>query len=232
MRFASGQQNADQAPLSITASAIFSGTVPNNASGLSVQVTATDISGLSASETFSVLTAAAAQPIVTQTPTQTWRQGQTVSFCLAANTFVDPQQESLTYKATLSNGSPLPSWLKFNAVTLTFTGVVPRGATGLSVKVTATDTGGASASETFPVLTPAAAAPILTAQTSTQTWQRSQPFALTLATNTFTDPQQEALTYKATLSNGSPLPTWLKFNAATRTFTGVAPAGANGLRLR
>jgi hypothetical protein len=53
-------------------------------------------------------------------------------------------------------------------------------------------------------------------------------FTFTFAPNTFTDVDQgDVLSYSATLADGSALPTWLSFNAATRTFTG---AGSNSLR--
>jgi hypothetical protein len=204
----------------------FSGTVPIGTNGLSIKVTATDTSSLSATETFSVLTPAPSAPTITaQTATQTWKIGQSVSFKLAANTFTDPQGEQLTYKATLASGAALPSWLSFNAATETFTGTVPTGTNGLSIKVTATDAGGASSSETFSVLTPATTSPpVLTAQTAAQKWAEGKAFSLALPANTFTDPQGQTLTYTATQSNGTALPTWLKFNAATDTFSGTAPA--------
>jgi hypothetical protein len=101
----------------------FSGKVPAGASTLSLKVSATDTYGLSASEIFT----------------------------LAQNTFTDPQGEVLTYAVSQANGAALPSWLKFNATTDTFTGTSPTTATALSLKVTATDAGGALASETFGV---------------------------------------------------------------------------------
>jgi len=172
----------------------------------------------------------AAPVLSSQTGTQTWKLGQAVSFALAADTFTDPQGENLTYKATLANGSALPSWLKFNAATGTFTGTVPNTANGLSVKVTATNTGGASTSETFSIATPASA-PTVTAPTAAQKWTEGQAVSLTLAANTFTDPQGEKLTYAATQANGTALPSWLKFNAKTDTFTGKAPMTASTLSI-
>ena len=211
----------------------FTGTVPNSAAGLSIKVTATDAGGASTSETFSVLTPKPAAPMVTaQTATQTWRRGQAVDFTLASNTFTDPQGENLTYSAKLANGSALPSWLHFNGSTDTFTGTVPNSAAGLSIKMTATDAGGASTSETFSVLTPKPAAPMVTAQTATQTWRRGQAVDFTLASNTFTDPQGENLTYSAKLANGSALPSWLHFNGSTDTFTGTVPNSAAGLSIK
>ena len=42
-----------------------------------------------------------------------------------------------------------------------------------------------------------------------------QAISLALPANTFTDPNGQALTYKATLTGGTALPAWLVFNAAT-----------------
>ena len=211
-------------------SGTFTGTVANTASGLSIKVTATDLGGASSSETFSIATPAAAPVLTAQTAAQTWKLGQAVNFALASNTFTDPQGQTLTYSATLSNGAALPSWLSFNAATGTFTGTVANSAAGLSINVTATDTSGLSASETFSVLTPAAA-PVLTSQTAAQTWKLGQAVNFALASNTFTDPQGETLTYSATLSNGAALPSWLSFNAATGTFTGTVANSAAGLSI-
>ncbi|MGP8122320.1 MAG: putative Ig domain-containing protein [Xanthobacteraceae bacterium] len=207
----------------------FTGTVPNTAAGLSIKVTATDAGGVATSETFSVLTPATAPALATQTATQTWKLGQAVNFSLASNTFTDPQGEALTYSATLSNGSALPSWLTF--ANGKFTGTVPNTAAGLSIKVTAKDSSGLTASETFSVLTPATA-PALAAQTTAQTWKTGSTIDVALASNTFTDPQGEKLSYAATLSNGAALPAWLKFNGTTDTFTGTAPATATSFSVK
>ena len=56
---------------------------------------------------------------------------------------------ALTYTATLSDGSALPSWLSFDANTRTFTGTPLNADVGnISVKVTVTD-GSLSATDTF-----------------------------------------------------------------------------------
>lgn len=67
---------------------------------------------------------------------------------VADGTFADPDQgDALAYSATLADGSPLPGWLAFDAATLTFSGRVPRTATGsLDIQLTATDRVGASGS--------------------------------------------------------------------------------------
>jgi hypothetical protein len=82
------------------------------------------------------------------------------SFQLAANTFVDPEGDPLTYSALTSSNQSLPAWLTFNASTRTFSGTPPQGFTGtISLKVTASD-GAGTDSDTFdltvfPVIFPA-----------------------------------------------------------------------------
>ncbi len=71
----------------------------------------------------------------------------------------------------------------------------------------------------------AAAPPRLTAQTAAQSWKAGGAVSLQLASNTFTDPQGQALTYRATGPGGAALPGWLAFSAATRVFSGTVPAG-------
>ncbi len=73
------------------------------------------------------------------------------SFAFAGTTFADVDAgDSLTYSATKSDGSPLPSWLTFTAGTQTFSGTPPHSEVGtLSIKVIATDGSHASVSDTF-----------------------------------------------------------------------------------
>jgi hypothetical protein len=174
----------------------------------------------------------AAPVVVAPTAAQTWKLGQAISFALPSNTFLDPQSSTMTYSAKLSNGAALPSWLSFNGTTGTFSGIVANSTAGLTINVTAADAAGLSTTETFSVLTPAPAAPTITAQTATQTWKLGQAVNFALASNTFTDPQGEKLSYSATLSNGTALPSWLTFNATSDTFSGTVPNTAAGLSIK
>ncbi|MEJ0078343.1 MAG: Ig-like domain-containing protein [Alphaproteobacteria bacterium] len=83
------------------------------------------------------------------------------TFQFAANTFVDPEGDSLTYSAQTSSNGPLPGWLTFNASTRTFRGAPPLDFNGtVSVKVNASD-GHSTTFDTFDLtITPVNDAPV------------------------------------------------------------------------
>jgi Putative Ig domain/Domain of unknown function (DUF4114) len=66
-------------------------------------------------------------------------------------TFKDPDiNDVLNYSVTLNNGNPLPTWLKFDAITNSFTGTPTGNDIGtIQLKVTATDKSNAVVSSTF-----------------------------------------------------------------------------------
>ncbi|MBW4615538.1 MAG: putative Ig domain-containing protein [Desmonostoc vinosum HA7617-LM4] len=64
--------------------------------------------------------------------------------------------------------------------------------------------------------------PTLNQAIASQTATEDAAFSFTFDANTFIDIDAgDSLNYKATLANGNPLPAWLNFNAATRTFSGT-----------
>ncbi|MBD0682871.1 putative Ig domain-containing protein, partial [Pseudomonas sp. PSB11] len=73
------------------------------------------------------------------------------SFTVPVGTFNDSDAgDTLTYSAILADGSPLPSWLSFDAASRSFSGTPGNGEVGsLSIKVIATDRGNLSASSSF-----------------------------------------------------------------------------------
>jgi len=75
------------------------------------------------------------------------------NFVVPANAFTDIDAgDTLTYTATLDNGSPLPGWLSFNAATRTFSGTPLNTNVGtINIKVIATDGSNASASDIFAI---------------------------------------------------------------------------------
>ncbi len=76
--------------------------------------------------------------------------GKSFAYTIPDSSIIDDDgNNTLTYSATLSNGSPLPAWLSFDSVTRTFSGT-PATIGILNVNVNAVDTANASVSCSFP----------------------------------------------------------------------------------
>ncbi|NJO98889.1 MAG: hypothetical protein HC764_25220, partial [Pleurocapsa sp. CRU_1_2] len=206
----------------------FGGTPVNENIGiLSVRVTATDNDSESVSDTFEleVVNVNDTPTVKTAIANQIATEDEVFNFTLAEDTFNDVDAgDSLTYSATLSNGSELPNWLSFNADTRTFSGIpVNEDVGNLSIIVTATDQSGETISNTFELTVENVNdAPILETAIANQTAIEDSGFSFTFPENTFKDVDiRDVLTYTATLADGSELPSWLSFNAETRTFNGT-----------
>ncbi|MDE0204247.1 MAG: SwmB domain-containing protein, partial [Rhodospirillaceae bacterium] len=63
--------------------------------------------------------------------------------------------------------------------------------------------------------------PYVSTQIPDQSAAVAAPYTYTIPANTFFDSQFDTLDYTATRTDGSALPAWLKFDAATRTFSGT-----------
>ncbi|NVO20170.1 MAG: T9SS type A sorting domain-containing protein [Bacteroidetes bacterium] len=84
-------------------------------------------------------------------PDQNAYVGYSFTYTIPDSTFYDDDgNNTLSYSATLSNGSPLPSWLTFDTITATFSGLPP-SIQSILVRVKATDTAGAAASGAFKI---------------------------------------------------------------------------------
>lgn len=97
-----------------------------------------------------------AQPL----PDLDWVEGQLLKYVVPASTFTDVDGQALTYSARLVSGGALPAWLSFDPATRTFLGTAPVGTADISVRVTATDAGGLTASDDMVLFTPSGAAAI------------------------------------------------------------------------
>jgi hypothetical protein len=211
-----------------TGTRTFSGTPLNaNVGSIDVKVTATDSGSAAASDVFRITVAntndapTVANPIADQNATE----GSAFSYTVPSNSFADVDTgDTLTYSATLSDGSALPGWLAFNAGTRTFSGTPLNENVGsIDVKVTATDSGSATASDVFRItISNTNNAPTLTHLIADQNATEDSVFSFTVPSNTFTDVDTgDTLTWSATLSDGSALPSWLSFNSTTHTFSGT-----------
>ncbi|MCC6965849.1 MAG: putative Ig domain-containing protein [Nitrospira sp.] len=165
-------------------------------------------------------------PTVTNAvPDQTVPEDAPWTFAVPANTFADEDLgDVLTLSARLADGSALPAWLSFDAQTGTFSGTPDDAQIGmLGLKVTATDGLNGTVSESFNLtITNVNDAPTVATPLPDQSATKDVPFSLVVPTGTFADVDPgDSLVYSATLSDNSPLPTWLQFNPTTRTFTGT-----------
>ncbi|MFN6338975.1 MAG: calcium-binding protein [Cyanobacteriota bacterium] len=160
--------------------------------------------------------------------------GSIFTHSLPANTFTDGDSaigDALTYSATLANGSALPTWLRFNGATRSFNGTPASGDAGvLSIKLTATDQVGASASSGFKLTVSVNQPPVITNPLVDVIAEAGGPAStVAIPTNAFTDANpDDVLAYSASLANGNPLPPWLGFNAATLTFIATPDVSLTG----
>ena len=92
-----------------------------------------------------------APTVATEIPDQTATAGTALDYTFPADTFTDADGDTLTYTATKSDDTALPSWLSFSAATRTFSGT-PTAAETVSVKVTASDGNSGSVSDTFDIV--------------------------------------------------------------------------------
>jgi Ca2+-binding RTX toxin-like protein len=144
--------------------------------------------------------------------------------------------EAVTYSAKLASGSALPAWLSFDKATGAFTGTLSNEpATTFTVQVTATDKAGATGTVSFSIEVQSVNdAPVTNAIASDQTAFFDQPLLVQLGAELFTDVDVgDTLSWRLQLSDGRPLPSWLSFDATTRTLSGTpADADAGTLNLQ
>ncbi|POE11853.1 hypothetical protein BV921_05660 [Pectobacterium odoriferum] len=208
------------------ATGTFSGTPANGDVGsLTIKVTATDGSNASVSTTFGLtVTNVNDAPVVSGTiAAQSIAQGGNLNVTVPAGTFTDPDGDTLTLSATLANGSPLPNWLRFDPAIGTFSGTPGNADVGtLVIRVTATDGSNTSISTSFGLtVTNTNDAPVVATPIPPQSVAQGGGFNFTVPDGTFNDPDGDTLTLSATLANGSPLPSWLRFDPTIGTFSGT-----------
>ena len=120
----------------------------------SVTVTTTDSGGLTTAQSFTITVNNTndAPTLANALTDQSVDEDSAFSFTVPANTFNDVDGDTLTYTATLSDGSALPTWLSFDAATQTFSGTPLNADVGsISVQVIATDVAGIDISDTFAI---------------------------------------------------------------------------------
>jgi large repetitive protein len=188
-------------------------------------VTATDSTGQSVSDSFNLtFNQFPPLPPVVSRPISdlTLAQGQTWNFIVPADTFSDINGEVITVAT-----GPLPTWLSFDPSTGTFSGRAPADFQGVvNIDVLGRDPTGFVAIDSFAItVTPEGlpnVAPVVAVPIADQTAVLFMPFSYTIPSNTFTDPNGDAL--QISVSN---LPPWASYDATSRTISGV-PLGPQG----
>lgn len=84
-------------------------------------------------------------------PDQRAKEGCRFEYVIPACVFADlDANDTLTFRATLANGDPLPNWLTFDPVSMTFSGTPPKGEECvIHIKVIASDEHNATAVDQF-----------------------------------------------------------------------------------
>ncbi|MEO8299896.1 MAG: putative Ig domain-containing protein, partial [Burkholderiales bacterium] len=159
------------------------------------------------------------------------------SYTLPGGAFGDVDTgDTLTLSATLASGDALPSWLSFNAGTGVFSGTPANGDVGANtVRVTATDGSHASVSGDFTLTVGNTNDAPTTVGIANQSVTEDSALSFTVPSDAFNDADAtDTLTLSAALASGDALPSWLSFNAGTRTFSGnpvMGDAGALTVRV-
>ena len=145
-------------------------------------------------------------------------------FQVPVGTFTDTHE--LTWSVASGDGSDLPTWLRFEPATRTLSGTPTDADVGsLPITVTATDTTGLTGRATFTLTVgnvndpPEAVTPI-----PDQDATEDGPWTAVLPEDAFTDADLDSgdvLTWSVASGDGADLPTWLRFEPATRTLSGT-----------
>ncbi|MEH6458597.1 putative Ig domain-containing protein [Chitinimonas sp. JJ19] len=199
---------------------------------LALRLTATDAGGLEAKAEFAlnVMPINRAPTVAGAVNGQTATADTPFALPLLAGLFSDPDGDVLSHAVTLADGSPLPAWLSFDAVTGVLSGTPGNAQAGeLALLVVATDTAGLRATVPFSLQVLAVNhAPAVAGKVDAQVLMVGKPYSLQLPQDLFTDADAEdSLNVTFKLADGGDLPAWLVYDAASRTLAGT-PMGQPG----
>ena len=212
---------------------------------IDVKVTATDSSGETGTDTFTISAFDASLTVTSANVNHT--VGVHTPFLLdVSNTFTDSTPDPITLSATQANGTALPAWLKFTPVTGLFTGTpLDADIAAFDVKVTGTTPDQAAAIDIFSFVVPLNHTPEFTKGANEVRFVSGNTQSITVtdwATKIFEGPPEEyaqTLTFVVTTDNDalfSVLPT-ISIDETSRdlitdelkgTLSYTLAAGANG----
>ncbi|MCB1504847.1 MAG: cadherin-like domain-containing protein [Hyphomicrobiaceae bacterium] len=106
---------------------------------------------------------------------------------------------------------------------------LPPGYEGpLSFRYTIANEAGLTAHATAEIVIVPNTVPLLSAPPSSQSANAGEAWSWTIASDLFTDADGDGLSYAVTGANGTALPAWLTYDAASQTIGGTPPAGLAG----
>ncbi|MDQ8205834.1 putative Ig domain-containing protein, partial [Pelagicoccus sp. SDUM812003] len=221
-------ENGDPLPswLSIDATTgLLSGTPENADVGdIAVTVTASDLAGATASDTFGIIVVNTNNgPVAAAIADQTATEDSAFSLDISGKFSDVDADDSLSYSATLENGDPLPGWLSIDSTTGQLSGTPENADVGkISILVTATDFAGSSASSLFELeIANDNDGLVVSEAIADQQTSEASLFTLDVSGNFFDADVGDSTTYSSTLANGDPLPDWLSIDPDTGVLSGT-----------
>ena len=162
-------------------------------------------------------------------PDQSIEEDSSWSYTLPANVFADADGQALTIAATSPGGGSLPAWMSYDVSTQTFSATPPLDYNGIvPITVSASD-GQATDSNSFNLnIVAVNDAPVLAHPIDNQSVLEEAAWAYSIPAETFTDVDNDTLSFVAELQNNSALPVWLEFDNESGRFSGTPPTGSQG----
>ncbi|WGM62265.1 tandem-95 repeat protein [Agrobacterium tumefaciens] len=167
-------------------------------------------------------------PVIASIPVLKGTEDQRFNATFPATFVSDADGDALLVEVRGKGGVALPSWLQYDALTRTLSGDPPLNFNGaLELEVVATDGSAQTIRDLIVSIAPVGDAPVLIAPIDDREIDEDQPFALSLPTGAFSDPDGDALTLAVTLRDGSALPKWMSVVAGA--LVGTPPANFRGV---
>jgi len=220
---------------------IFTGTPGNDHVGLTIRLTATDLAGASVSHAFALNVSGGSENQAPITEPDAASVTADATAPLTGNVLhndTDPDGDALSLLTTGAQQGILGvlTWHTDGAYSYALDGVSP-ALRALAAGQTATEhfaytsTDGQAQAQGELVITVNGVndAPVVQRALGNMLVIKKEAATWQLPADAFVDPDQgDTLSYSAALANGGSLPSWMAFDAATRTFLATPPANAKG----